>query len=300
MKVLDRWRQLRESAVAVLGMNQRNLHYIYPHNPRRGFPVADRKVLTKEVMGAAGVPVPRTYAVYSRFFELRDLERDLAGLEGFVVKPSQGSGGGGILVITGRDHDGWRSIGGRRFGLEELRKQVADILFGVYSFGGEDQAIIEERVRQHEHMNQLSPLGLADVRLIVFRETPVLAMSRIPTRRSEGKANLHQGAVGVGIDMESGETTGASLGGRSITRHPDTEAQLVGRTIPFWPQIRELGRRAALAAPLKYIGVDVAVSEEGPVLLEINARPGLEIQNANMSGLRALLTAVAGDGGLGT
>jgi alpha-L-glutamate ligase-like protein len=297
VKALGRWRRLRENAVAVLGMNQRNLHFIYPHNPRRGFPVADRKVLTKEVMGAAGVPVPKTYSVYSRFFELRDLERDLAGLAEFVIKPSQGSGGGGILVITGREGDAWRGISGRRFTLEELRKRVADIIFGVYSFGGEDQAIVEERVLQHDRMNELSPLGLADVRLIVFRETPVLAMTRIPTRRSEGKANLHQGAVGVGIDMKSGETTGASLGGRSIRLHPDTKVRLVGKRIPFWDEIREFGRLAASASPLKYIGVDVAVSDKGPVLLEINARPGLEIQNANLSGLRALLSAVAGEGG---
>lgn len=286
---------LRKGSESVLGMNQRNLHFIYPHNPRSSFPIADRKLLTKKLMEAAGVAVPRTFRVYSQFYELRALRQDLEGMSEFVIKPSQGSGGGGIIVIAGRDGGAWRSIGGRLWSFERLRKHIADILFGVYCYGGDDEAIIEERVVQHEAMNRLSPLGLADVRLIVFRGRPVLAMSRIPTRRSDGRANLHQGAVGVGIEMPTGTTSSASLAGRPVVEHPDTGAPLVGASIPCWNEILSLGRQTAAAVPLKYIGVDIVVSASGPLLLEINARPGLEIQNANLTGLRALLNREAGE-----
>ncbi len=51
-----------------------------------------------------------------------------------------------------------------------------------------------------------------------------------------------------------------------------------GKVLPFWQETMEVGRLAARAVPLKYLGVDIGISRRGPILLEINARPGLEIQ----------------------
>lgn len=283
------WARARERQRAVLGMNQRNLNYIYPNNARRDFPWADDKILTKEVMAKADVPTPATYRIYTHYYELRGLRDDLGAHEQFVIKPSQGSGGGGIMVIAGSTDEGWKSVGGRTYEVADVRRHVADILFGVHSFDLSDRALIEERIVQDDAMSELSPLGLADVRIILYRDEPVLSMTRIPTRRSEGRANLHQGAVGAGIDIVTGRTTGAVVQGMPVQDHPDTGVSLVGRELPFWQEVLSVARRAAAAVPLKYLGVDISLSRVGPVLLEINVRPGLEIQNANLLGLRRIL-----------
>jgi alpha-L-glutamate ligase-like protein len=236
--------------------------------------------------------MPETYKIYSNFFELLELEEDLAPYRDFVIKPSQGSGGGGIIVVAGREGQGWKSIGGKGYTLTDLKKHLSDIIFGVYSFDLTDRALVEARVVQHEEMSMLSPFGLADVRVILYRDEPVLAMTRIPTKASEGRANLHQGAVGAGIDLATGRTIHAALDGAPADRHPDTGEPLIGRRIPFWDEVVDVSRRAAKAVPLKYLGADISISQAGPVLLELNVRPGLEIQNANLRGLRSELEQV--------
>ena len=283
------WKTARNHALRVLGMNQRNLDYIYPNNARKDFPVADDKIVTKEIMKRVGVPVPETYRVYSRFYELRGLESDLGSYHDFVIKPSQGRGGGGIIVIADRQGEDWVGVSGKVYSIHDIKKHISDIMFGVYSFDLHDRALIEARIVQHEEMNVLSPFGLADVRVILHRDEPVLSMTRIPTKASEGRANLHQGAVGAGIDLASGRTVHAVLKGDPVDKHPDTGVDLIGRAVPYWDRVVEISLRAARAVPLKYLGVDISISQGGPVLLEINVRPGLEIQNANVRGLRSIL-----------
>ena len=289
---LSRLEGARERAATVLSMNRRNLHYIYTRNERKHFPLADDKLLAKEVLVAAGVRMPQTYLTYSYFYELRNLEQDLAPYHDFVIKPAQGSGGNGIIVIVGRSGRDWLGISGKIYSAFDLQKHISDIIFGIYSFDLGDRAIIESRITQHPEMEELSPLGLADVRIIMCDDFPVMSMTRVPTRQSDGKANLHQGALGVAIDIATGVTTHARFMGQPIGRHPDSGIPLIGRTLPYWQEILELAQRAARAVPLKYLGVDISISPDGPQLLEINVRPGLEIQNVNERGMLPVLQAL--------
>lgn len=283
---------VHEKAATVLSMNRRNLHYIYTRNERRHFPLADDKLLAKELLVAAGVRMPKTYRTYSYFYELRNLERDLGEYHDFVIKPAQGSGGNGIIVIVGRSGQDWLGISGKIYTVYDLQKHITDIIFGVYSFDLGDRAIIESRITQHPEMEALSPLGLADVRVIMCDDFPVMSMTRVPTKQSDGKANLHQGAVGVAIDIATGITTHARFLGQPVDKHPDSGIPLLGRTLPYWQEVIELARRAAKAVPLKYLGVDISISPDGPQLLEINVRPGLEIQNVNSRGMLSVLQAM--------
>ncbi|HEC18862.1 MAG TPA: hypothetical protein ENI97_05905 [Gammaproteobacteria bacterium] len=290
-RMIARMRQVGGNLSRVLSMNHRNLGYIYPHNQRAHYPLADNKLYTKKMLETSGVPQPATYQVYGYFYELRNLEADLSQYDDFVIKPAMGSGGGGIVVIAGRTEDGnsWLGISGKVYTLEDLRKHISDIIFGVYSFGLSDEAIIEERIAQHPDIENISPYGLADVRMILCQEQPILAMLRLATLKSHGTANLHQGAVGVGIDLQTGITRHATQKGQVITHHPDSGAALTGVALPYWQALVEAGARVAEKAPLKYLGVDIAIAEDGPRLLEINVRPGLEIQNANALGMREIL-----------
>ncbi len=276
-------------------MNKRNLDYIYPHNHRRDFPYADNKLLTKEVLSDSDVVMPETLATYSSFYELSRLADELAQHKSFVIKPARGSGGGGILVFINKEGEQWITPGGKRFTLADIKKQITDIIFGVYSFGLNDVAMIEQRITQHADITRLSPHGLADLRIIAYQHRPVLCMARIPTLASDGKANLHQGAVGLGIDIETGITQHAIFLNNEITHHPDTNEALMDVTIPHWSRVIAMSCVAASKVPLKYLGIDVSISDNGPVLLEINVRPGLQIQNANQQGMRALLEAISAE-----
>jgi len=272
---------------ALVGINRRNLSLVYPHNARGDYPLADDKLLAKERFRALGVPVPETLAVCAGLFQVPETVGSLEGLSNFVVKPANGSGGAGILVVG--DQVGpllWRRAGGDMLDGAALHKHLADIVFGAFSSQLEDRAFVERRIRPHDFFARLWPDGLCDVRVITLRGAPVMSMIRVPTRESGGRANLHQGGLGVALELETGLCRGALHRGRRVDRHPESGASLVGPQVPRWPEVLEVARAAAAAVPLGYLGVDVVVDEAlGPLVLEINARPGLEIQNVHGEGL---------------
>lgn len=279
----------------VLGINARNLELIYPYNPRAHFSEVDDKLVTKEILQKNGVPTPRTLAVFDRFGDLRRLPRVLEeAQDGFVVKPARGSGGRGILVVH-RGLPGSFSAPGRHgersLDPEEITEHVAQILSGLHGpVHLVERAFVEELLEPEDTLAALSYRGLPDVRVLLLRCRPLLAMLRIPTRRSAGRANLHQGAVGAGIELSSGRTTHAIVGNRSIDLHPDHATPIRGIRVPCWDEVLALAERAAASVRLGYVGVDLCIDRrQGPLVIEINARPGLNIQLANRSGLRTSL-----------
>lgn len=278
----------------VVGMNARNLHYLARLNPRAHYPRLDDKVLTKQLCEANGIAVPDTYAVVERFGEIRQLDRLLGSRTEFVVKPARGAGGRGVLVVVGRDAETFELARGTRLSSAELRYHLSTILSGLYSLGGRaDRAIIEQRIRPHDVFRTVSVDGTPDVRVLVYRFTPAMAMLRLPTRASGGRANLHQGAVGVGVDMETGRTRGGVWHSRAVGAHPDTGASVAGHQIPHWDAILGHAARLGRALEMGYVGVDVVLdAERGPVVLEANTRPGLAIQIANRRGLRDVLDRI--------
>ena len=265
-----------------LSMNRRNLELVFPRNPRQYFPVANDKRLSKQVLGDNRVPVAPTLAVFSSFRDVAALDEKLAGLNAFVIKPARGSGGRGILVITGRDGAGFRTASGRYISRDVLVRHIGDIVFGVYAHDKPDVAIVEARLIPDPFFASLYADGLSDVRLILADDRLALCMLRVPTRGSDGRANLHQGAIGIGVDADTGTTFRAWQHKRVITTHPENGAELIGITVPSWRRIVRIAKRAARTLPLKFLGVDMVVdAEQGPLVLEVNARPGIEIQNVN-------------------
>lgn len=278
-------RRLRK--LGILGLNQRNADFILPYNPRQNFPLVDDKRRTKELAIASGISVPKLYAVIEIEHQIDELPTLLAEYEEFVVKPAHGSGGEGILVITGKVNGRYRKSNGCLAGDDELGYHISNILSGMYSLGGlPDCALIEYRVDFDPVFEEVSYQGVPDIRTIVFRGVPVQAMVRLPTRLSDGRANLHQGAVGVGIDLAKGVTCCGVWHENRVAHHPDTGAAIEGLVIPHWDQILALTARCYDLAGLGYIGVDIVLDRTlGPLMLEINARPGLAIQLANKQGL---------------
>jgi alpha-L-glutamate ligase-like protein len=296
MTLLKKWYGIyiegMENAKKVVGMNQRNLGYVYPNNPRKYFEYANDKVLTKHTLETEGLSVPKSFFVIGYFYELQGLENNLKELSSFVIKPSCGSGGNGIVVIAQRKDDLWISVSGKEYTFEDIKKHVSDIIFGVFSFGLNDKAIIEERIIQDSYISELSPLGLADIRMINYKGSNAKAMLRIATKASDGKANLHQGGIGVAIDMMSGHTFSAQIQRENISFHPDTNTPLLDIKIPFWDELLHLCEDVSKIIPLDYLGIDIALSDKGPIILEVNARPGIEIQNISNEGMSEILTDI--------
>ena len=220
-------------ARGVMGLNRRNGDFMLPCNPRSRYPLVDDKVLTKSLAREHGVAVPELYAVIEIPHQIRELHARVAQHAEFVVKPARGSGGEGIVVVSGRGPEGYRAIDGSTYTHEELEYHVSNILAGVYSLGGEvDKAILEYRVQFDPLFERVAYRGIPDIRIIVFVGVPVMAMVRLPTRKSGGKANLHQGALGVGICMNTGTTLSAVQGTRILDIHPDTANPVAGIRTP--------------------------------------------------------------------
>lgn len=287
------YRQLRQRGV--LGLNARNARYIMPRNPRRYYPLVDNKVLCKRRLVEHGVAVPALLGEVGSQYEAAHLKKQLSALDEFVIKPASGSGGDGILVVTGRYEDKiWHGSGGRLISLSDMQYHVSGILAGMYSLGGQvDTAMIESLIRTDQRLRQLAPEGVPDIRVILYRGVPVMAMTRLPTRRSAGKANLHQGAIGAGIDLVTGQTMRAVMSARQVDLHPDTRHSVAGFTMPDWSNLLDIAVRCYDAIPLGYMGIDLVIDEDhGALVLEMNARPGLAIQIANNDGLGNRLAAV--------
>lgn len=281
----------------VLTVNLRNRDYICRYNPTRLFP-SITKLGVKATLQKAGIPVPKTLAKFENFSDIRNLERVLveAPKSGFVVKPNNSFGGRGILVIKSGDGHTFEKINGEYLTSNDIREHLEAAMDGEYSGRWiPDTILMEERITAHPELARLSYSGLPDIRVIVFKGIPVMAMTRLPTKKSRGKANLHQGAIGAGIDLTTGKITSAIIAHQKnlITHHPDTDIELIGQQIPLWSEILYLAVEAQMQTGLGYVGVDIVIDKTlGPLVMEVNKRPGLEIQNANQEPLLKKLQAV--------
>ncbi len=279
--------------VGILGMNERNRRYIQRWNPRRLYPLVDDKLKTKALCIEHGLATPRLLGSIRNQGEMSNLEvvRDF---DSFVLKPAGGAMGNGILVVRGREGDDFLRPDGSRVKYSDLRFHALNILAGLYALGGkEDQVVIEECLRVHPDLARVSAGGVPDLRVIVYRGVPVMAMLRLPTQKSRGRANLHQGAIGAGVSIADGRTISAVIANRMISKHPDTGEKVVGLQVPGFPLAAQLAVRAADLTGLGYLGVDIVVDRDrGPLVLELNARPGLAIQIANRAGLKTRLERI--------
>lgn len=282
------------TAMGVLGINLRNAEYTLKYNSRRLYPLVDDKLRTKEIALKGNLAVPELYGVVQTEYQVRHLDNLLKSYSDFAIKPSRGSGGEGILVVSGRTKASYRKIDGMLINSEEIAYHLFNILSGMYSLGGQpDKALIEYRVRFDPVFEDISYLGVPDIRVIVFLGVPVMSMVRLPTRMSGGKANLHQGAIGVGVNIATGVTLTAVWQNNIMNEHPDTENPVTGVQIPHWDTLLRIAARCHELTGLGYMGVDLVLDKDkGPLILELNARPGLSIQIANRAGLLSRLKMV--------
>ena len=280
-----------EIETSILGMNSRNREIVTTLNSKADIIKANDKILSKEAFKAAGVPAPPTYFTVRRFREVDQLPELLANRESLVIKPANGAKGDGILLFTRRQGEHFYDPDGKPWDLEKIQHHFYEILNGNFSKGGNpDHVLAEGLIHPAPAFSELIDRGMPDLRIILHQQKPVAAMMRLPTSKSSGKANLHQGAIGVGINIHTGICGRGFIKGQALDHHPDTGSLIDGFQIPDWDRILEVAQLAQSAIPLGYAGVDLCLDRHlGPIVLEINARPGIEIQNVGQQGLKELL-----------
>lgn len=284
--------QLRDDGI--LGMNRRNVRYIGSYNTRDRFPLVDDKLRSRDLATEYGVNTPPLQQVVREQHEIKGIGARLPVGGRFVIKPSRGAGGKGILVVSETRASGFVRPSGQVISLGDIQRHLSNILAGAHSLAGRpDVALIEDCVEPAPLFRDLSVEGVPDIRIVLLQGVPVMAMLRLSTRASGGRANLHQGAIGVGLDLSSGRALYAVQRTSRVTHHPDTGADLHAVRIPDWSTLLVLASRCYDMTGLGYLGADLLVDRnQGPLLLELNARPGLAIQIANGIGLRTRLEAV--------
>ena len=279
------YKRLRDRGI--LSINQRNSDFVLRYNQRRLYPLVDDKLKTKRLALNAGIAVPPLYELIETEHHIKKLEELLQPYSDFVIKPACGAGGDGIIVITDKVFGRYRQINGKLLTIQELSYHLSCLLSGAYSLGGHpDYALIERRVIVDPVFAEVSYEGVPDIRIINLLGYPAMAMVRLPTRLSGGKANLHQGAIGTGVNLATGMTLGGVFHNDAIDYHPDTLQPIVDIQVPYWDKILEIAASCYELTGLGYLGVDIVLDkEQGPLMLELNARPGLNIQIANREGV---------------
>ncbi|MDO8472024.1 MAG: sugar-transfer associated ATP-grasp domain-containing protein, partial [bacterium] len=252
------------------------------------------KVRFKRLLLINEIPTPELFDVVYTLRDLGNIPWDILEGRNIVVKPDRGSGGHGILVLrwNKREHLWFR--GNYRYNRAAVTRHVRDILDGQYSKGYvADRAFFEEMLVPHRFFRQLSPRGLSDIRVVVYNNVPVMAMLRVPTVESGGRANLHAGGLGIGVDIGSGITTTAIHHDQLIAVHPDNGMRLADLKIPKWTAVLQLAMQVQQVSGLSYVGVDLVIDKHARVMIiEANARPGLAIQIANVAGLNERVNRV--------
>ncbi len=279
----------------ILGINARNLLYIRPYNPKKAIKLADDKIRTKQFLSTRGIPVPKLYGIIKENKEVDTFDFNTLP-NSFVIKPNQGFGGEGIIPILDKQGKNYITASQEKLTLEEIKDHIKDTLDGRFSISNvSDFAFFEQYIVADKKLGKYSYEGLPDIRVVVHNLIPVMAMLRLPTKESKGKANLHMGAVGVGIDIAKGETTYCCYKNKIIDTLPDQMGEIKGVKIPYWDEILEISSKTQLITNLGYLAADICIDHQsGPVLLEINARAGLGVQIANLAPLRKRLERIEG------
>lgn len=192
-----------------------------------------------------------------KYMDYADFEAFMENTDKVVFKPNEGSGGVGIQVLKKADFADLREM------FEKL-KQMPD-------------GVVEQWIRQHEAMTKAYPYAVNCIRIAtLYRDGKCHFLGGVFTLgyNKVEIANSLQGALFGLIDMETGivVTDLCNYSDELYKEHPDTGFVARGFQVPYWKEILELTAKAAAVVPqIGYVGWDVAVGEDGPVLIEGNS-----------------------------
>lgn len=197
------------------------------------------------------------------------------------VKPIAGRGGKGAerwdLVAPGL----YCSPQGERLTRESLLVRLAEK-------SQETPLLLQERLRNHPALDPINNGALSTIRVLTCLNEAgepeiVGAAMRMAIGRNHVVDNLHAGGIATAVDLETGVLGSASdLGADSrlgwMDSHPVSGAQIKGVRLPMWDEVRNFALRAHRAFDDRVlVGWDIAIAPNGPILVEGNGAPDLDI-----------------------
>jgi len=265
-----------------MGLNARE-KYIRKYNNIQAFKLANDKIYAREILDQYDIPVPNLLYMIEKRKDIYNFNWEKLPKE-FVIKPSQGSQGKGILILKHYKDNVYQRVDRTFITRDEIIRHLNHIIDGIYSLEKSfDTVVIEEKIKAHPCFEILDCYGLPDIRVIVVNMIPLMVMLRVPNKVSRGKANIHQGGMAFGIDLKEGRIIHGISGNKILT----LTSKIRDFVIPDFDKILEYAIRAQEASRIGYLGVDITIDQDrGPLVIEVNAKPGLEIQNANLAPLK--------------
>ncbi len=240
------------------------------------------KSIFNDLMSYYGMPVPKMVFRYRnrRFFTRDGEELSDYALNSFIsnltetrlfAKKSTGFCGTGVTVLTKRDN-----------GYYALNGALVDAAFIRKTYGKED-CHFEAQLSQDQILSQFCPDTINTIRVITknrFGKESIIVGAAVRFGRMGGYVdNLAQGGVSVNLNIDSGELFDYGMREYDLTKyyeHPDTRIKFAHVVIPQWPEIKELIYRvSSLLPPFKEIGWDIAITMDGPVIVELNTGTGV-------------------------
>ena len=312
----------------ILWINARNLLYIKKFNDKKAIRLANDKIETKNFLSARWIPFAKNYAIIKDRKQLFDIDFSQLPDKNFVIKPNKWSKWNGIYVTKflgviekiekKTKKNIWSKLSCKIKEFENkvqklpnlphyyeindeiiddntFRRYIIDNLDGKNSMtSGNDQVIIEEKLLPGEWFKKFCKYWLADVRVIAFNLVPVWAMVRVQTKKSWWKANLAAWGIGFGIEIGSGKINSMFQKQKIYkSKFTDEFKAFKNFKIPYWDDILFLSSKIQYFVNLWYLALDRVITDEGPKLLEINARAGLEVQNISWIKLSKILDKVS-------
>lgn len=267
----------------LLWQNERNLKFINEYNDDYAKKLADSKLKTKEFLQTKWINVSKTLFVVRDLNDLNTI--DLHNFElPFVLKPNSWYGWKWILIVEKKDEqNNFITNDWGKYSKSDLIHHIKDILDWFYSLSwSRDKAIFEQKIILESSIELLWKYWLPDIRVIVFNMVPVMAMLRVPTENSKWKANLHGWACWVWVDIWTWKLTYITQFRKIIKSIPGIW-DIRWIEIPFWDEVLKLALKVANSTNIWYLWCDIVLDDNvWPLLLEVNVRPGLEVQVANL------------------
>ncbi len=218
-----------------------------------------------------GLPQPRMLGVIDGAQGWRpDLETimDGSGLKEVIVKPVRGAAGQGIVLAQATGQ-------GIRIRTRETRIPLAEYRF-------EGRYIVQEIVEADEAIARFSPGALSTVRVVSFLtgsgQVLILGAGMRVGASGSFVDNWSMGGVAIGVNTDTGQLLeyGLDKNGRRYRTHPDTGLAFAGFQIPRWDDVVSLASQTQREfGYYRLLGSDLAVTENGPVLIEVNGEPDI-------------------------
>lgn len=253
--------------------------------PRKGTPLNDKKLFA-DYCGQRGIRCVETLVHL-------DGEEPACALPDcdLFVKPCRGRGGRGAERWDQLDLGMYASPAGERL-------SGKDLLARLVSRSRRSALLIQPRLVAHAHLQEISAGALPTLRVLTClnegnEPEVVAAMLRTSYGKYKTVDNLHAGGIGALIDLESGALSKSSnLGSDArlgwFSTHPDTGAKIEGRIVPHWTEAKVSAAAAHRHfADRVVVGWDIAILQDGPIFIEGNGNPDLDILQRFMDvGLR--------------